>query len=374
MIPRIEPHLRWSHPGHVIRLTGVTQILTEGDFETITAPLRGELMAHCYRMLGSVQDAEDQVQETYLRAWRAYHGFEGRSSARTWMYQIATRTCLTALEQRARRPMPTGLGAPAADPVGELESRPEVPWLEPIPDALLAGPGADPASVAASRDGVRLAFVAALQHLTPLQRAVLVMRDVLAFSAAETAQTLDISVPSANSALQRARAGMSRVAPAGADTTDGLSARERDLLDRYVAAFERYDTPAVVALLTEDATWEMPPFTGWYAGAEAIGSLIDTQCPAKAAGDLRFVVTRANGQPAAAAWLRDPDGIHQAFQIHVLDVVPAPRGPAGSAPAGSAAVRHVSCFFDTSLFARFGLPLTLPAPESAGPGDTGAAS
>lgn len=340
----------------------MTATITEEDFAILTDPLRGELIAHCYRMLGSVQDAEDQVQETYLRAWRAFHSFEGRSSVRTWMYTIATRTCLTALEQRSRRPLPTGLGAPAADPAGELESRPEVPWLEPIPDAMLAGPGSDPAAVAATRDGVRLAFVAALQHLTPLQRAVLILRDVLAFSAAETARTLDVSVASANSALQRARARIERVAPDTATRPEDLAERERDLLRRYIDAFEQYDTSRVVALLTEDATWEMPPFTGWYQGAGAIGTLIRTQCPAKAPGDLRFVATSANGQPAAAAWMRGEDGGYQAFQIHVLDVVPAVGAAAHADPHARAdvAVRHVSCFFDTDLFAAFGLPLTLP--------------
>jgi RNA polymerase sigma-70 factor (ECF subfamily) len=245
--------------------------------------------------------------------------------------------------------MPTGLGTPSSDPAGELESRPEVSWLEPLPDALLASPGSDPAAVAAARDGVRLAFVAALQHLTPLQRAVLILRDVLAFSAAETAQTLDTTVASANSALQRARGRMERVSSTEQARAEDLDDRERDLLRRYIDAFEQYDTARVVSLLTEDATWEMPPFTGWYAGAEAIGTLIRTQCPAKAAGDLRFVATSANGQPAAAAWLRGDDGVHRAFQIHVLDVVPK-----------TAQVRHVACFFDTSLFKTFDLPQTLP--------------
>ncbi|HEX2804571.1 MAG TPA: sigma-70 family RNA polymerase sigma factor [Kineosporiaceae bacterium] len=342
--------------------------VTEQDFAALTDPLRGELTAHCYRMLGSTHDAEDQVQETYLRAWRAYHSFEGRSSLRTWMYQIATRTCLTALQQRARRPLPTGLGAPSSDPAAELETRPEVPWLEPVPDTLIAGPGADPATVATTRDSVRLAFVAALQNLTALQRAVLILRDVLAFSAAETAETLDITVASANSALQRARAGVERLTSAGGGLSDSaggdpaidgnrlaaraLGPRERDLLDRYLAAFENYDTDAVVALLAEDATWEMPPYTGWYEGADAIGVLIRTQCPAKGPGDLRFVATSANGQPAFAAWLREPDGVHRAFQIHVLDLA--------TLPDGRPVVKHVACFFDTSLFRAFGLPEVLP--------------
>jgi RNA polymerase sigma-70 factor (ECF subfamily) len=326
----------------------VTATITEHDFATATDPLRGELTAHCYRMLGSVHDAEDQVQETYLRAWRAFHAFEGRSSVRTWMYQIATRTCLTALEQRGRRPMPTGLGAPSSDPVGPLESRPEVPWLEPVPDALVTAPGADPATVAATRDSVRLAFVAALQFLTPLQRAVLILRDVLAFSAAETARTLDITVAAANSALQRARAGVERhPRRTQALTLSDLDAHGRGLLKRYMVAFERYDTDAFVALLRHDATWEMPPFTGWYAGSEAIGTLIRSQCPAQAADDMRLVAIRANGQPACAMWMKGPDGVHRAFQIQVLDVVRSPDGPA---------VAHVSAFFDVALFDAFGLP------------------
>lgn len=325
----------------------MTATITEADFTALVDPLRRELTAHCYRMLGSIHDAEDQVQETYLRAWRAFHTFEGRSSVRTWMYQIATRTCLTALEQRTRRPMPTGLGAPASDPAGTLESRPEVPWLEPVPDDLVTPPEADPAAVVAVHDSVRLAFVAALQHLTPLQRAVLILRDVLELSAAETAQTLDVSVASANSALQRARAGVHRRDLDAGLSRDVLDLRERDLLDRYMAAFERYDTSVVIDLLTEDATWEMPPFTGWYAGPAAIRTLIDVQCPAAAPDDLRYVAVRANGQPACAGWLRGEDGVHRAFQLMVLDV-----DHTGSLPA----VRHVSCFFDTTLFDAFGLP------------------
>jgi RNA polymerase sigma-70 factor (ECF subfamily) len=279
------------------------------------------------------------------------------------MYQIATRACLTALEQRSRRPMPTGLGAPSSDPAGPLESRPEVAWLEPLPDTAVGSasgsrtgdgldPATDPAAVVVTRESVRLAFVAALQYLTPLQRATLILRDVLAFSAAETARTLDISVASANSALQRARAGVERREPAEerSAAVGVLDDHERDLLERYMAAFEAYDTAAVVALLQRDATWEMPPFTGWYQGAAAIRTLIETQCPAKAADDMRLVATSANGQPACAVWMRDPDGVHRAFQIHVLDVDP-----------DGGAVRHVSCFFDTRLFERFGLPLVWPA-------------
>lgn len=332
----------------------MTVTISEHEFAALVDPMRRELTAHCYRMLGSIHDAEDQVQETYLRAWRAYDSFEGRSSLRTWMYQIATRTCLTAIEQRGRRPMPTGLGAPASDPAGELESRPEVPWLEPAPDRLLLTADADPATVATTRESVRLAFVAALQHLTALQRAVLILRDVLAFSAAETAEILDVTVAAANSALQRARAGVDRRQDDGRPLADpgSLGERERRLLEQYMAAFERYDTPAVVSLLTQDATWEMPPFTGWYSGAEAIGTLIDTQCPAEAPDDLRFIPVQANGQLACASWMRHPDGVWRAFQLHVLDVVHD-----DEAAGGEPRVQHVSCFFDVRLFAWFDLPM-----------------
>ncbi len=337
----------------VTATTFTDQHFTDQDFAALTDPLRGELTAHCYRMLGSLHDAEDQVQETYLRAWRAFSRFEGRSSVRTWMYQIATNTCLTALEQRSRRPMPTGLGAPASDPLGPLESRPEVPWLEPVPDALVSAPGADPAAVATTKDSVRLALVAALQFLTPLQRAVLILRDVLAFSAAETAQMLEISVASANSALQRARAGLARHPRTGDGAcVDALDERCRGLLEQYMAAFERYDTRALVVLLKDDATWEMPPFTGWYRGAEQIAALIGTQCPAERPDDMKMLAVEANGQPACAMWMIGPDGVHRAFQLHVLDVVEGGDGTVG--------VAHVSAFFDTALFDAFGLPQVWP--------------
>ncbi|HET9646945.1 MAG TPA: sigma-70 family RNA polymerase sigma factor [Microlunatus sp.] len=321
----------------------------ESTFQQLVEPLRGELTAHCYRMMGSVHDAEDLVQETYLRAWRSFHGFEQRSSVRTWMYRIATNACLTALEGRSRRPMPTGLGQPASDPRGVLDSRPEVGWLEPLPDAVVWGrPSDDPADQVVSRESVRLAFVAALQHLTPLQRAVLVFRDVLAWPASEVAEALDISVAAANSALQRARAHVATMTPQEAPLDDEHARR---LLDRYVAAFERYDVAQIVSLLTEDATWEMPPYTGWYQGAETIGALIASNCPAQRSGDMRMVPTSANGQPAYAMYMRDLDGVHRAFQLQVL-----------SLRAGR--VAHVSAFFDTTLFAVFGLPGELSSTDS----------
>jgi RNA polymerase sigma-70 factor (ECF subfamily) len=303
---------------------------------------RPELLAHCYRMLGSVHDAEDLVQETYLRAWRFQDKFEGRSSVRTWLYRIATNVCLTALESRSRRPMPSGLGQEASDPFGTLVERTEVPWLEPLPDAMVAAEG-DPATVVTARESLRLAFVAALQHLPPRQRAVLVLREVLGWRAAEVAELLDTSTAAVNSMLQRARAQLDKAQPA-ADTVDEPDdPAQRALLDRYVAAFESYDVEAIVQLFSDDAVWEMPPFTGWYLGARAIGDLISTQCPASGPMDMRMVPTRANGQPAFGLYMRGPDGVHRAFQLQVLTV-------------SEGRVTHVGCFFETGLFEAFGLP------------------
>jgi RNA polymerase sigma-70 factor (ECF subfamily) len=298
-------------------------------------------------MLGSVHDAEDLVQETYLRAWRAYDRFEGRSSLRTWMYRIATSVCLTALETRKRRPLPTGLGAPESQPTGELVERPEVPWLEPAPDSMVDFGPSDPAAVIASRESVRLAFIAALQHLPPRQRAVLLLRDVLAWRAAEVADLLGTTTVAVNSALQRARAQIEAAAPSQDSVVPPTDPAQRRLLEQYVAAFERYDIPAMLALFTQDVVWEMPPFTGWYRTPESIGRLVAGYCPAKRPGDLRLLHTRANGQPALATYLRGEDG-YDAFQLQVLTI-------------RDGKVSHVAAFFDVSLFPAFDLPLRLPA-------------
>ena len=308
-------------------------------------PLRRELTAHCYRMLGSVHEAEDLVQETYLRAWRSFHGFEQRSSVRTWLYRIATNVCLTALEKNKRRPLPTGLGQPSSDPSGTLDERPELPWLEPLPDQLVWGePAPDPAEQAVTRDNVRLAFVAALQLLTPKQRAVFLLREVLAWQASEVAMALDISVAAVNSALQRARAQLAAQPPGQPELPDDEHARE--LLDRYLAAFENYDVEQIVALLTEDAVWEMPPFTSWFQGASNIARLISEQCPASGPDDMRLVPTSANGQPAFAVYHRDEQGVYRPFQLQQLTL------------SGNR-VSHVACYFDISLFSVFGLPEVL---------------
>ncbi|WP_395105611.1 sigma-70 family RNA polymerase sigma factor [Actinomadura sp. SCN-SB] len=326
----------------------------EQDFQRVTDPYRRELLAHCYRMLGSIHDAEDLVQETYLRAWRSYGNFEGRSSLRTWLYRIATNVCLTAIDQRGNRPMPSGLGAPSDEPERPVVASPEVPWLEPVPDAVIGADAADPATIVASRESTRLAFVAALQHLPPNQRVVLILRDVLKWKAAEVAELLEISVASANSALQRARAQLKEVGPSEDELVEPTDPDQRRLLDRYASLFENADIKGLVELFKEDAVWEMPPFPQWFRGAEPIVRLIIAQCGPEP-GELRMVPTGANGQPAFAMYRRGDDGVYHPFQLQVLDVV---RGEDGRESVG-----HVSAFFDFEgdLFATFGLPRTLPA-------------
>jgi RNA polymerase sigma-70 factor, ECF subfamily len=345
---------RSLHNQEIRRLRAMTENVVEGDFQELTGQYRRELLAYCYRMLGSVHDAEDLVQETYLRAWKSYERFEGRSSLRTWLYRIATNACLTALEGRGRRPLPSGLGAPSADPDAELVERPEVPWLEPVPDTAVGvgGLGAgDPATIVTSRASVRLALITALQYLPARQRVVLIMRDVLGWRAAEVAALLGTTTVAVNSMLQRARAQISELAPAEDEVAEPVTARQRELLEQYVTAFETYDTAALVKLFSSDAVWEMPPFTGWYQTPEAIGRLVANRCPAKRAGDLKLLPARANGQPSFGMYLRDEHGDYQAFQLHVLHL----------GGTGGAAIDHVTAFFDLSLFPKFGLPERIPA-------------
>ncbi|MCW2516558.1 MAG: polymerase, sigma subunit, family [Mycobacterium sp.] len=310
---------------------------------------RRELMAHCYRMTGSLHDAEDLVQETYLRAWKSYEGFQGRSSIRTWLYRIATNTCLTALEGRGRRPLPSGLGAPSSDPTADIAEHPEVTWLEPLPDSPQEHPS-DPSVIVASRDSVRLAFIAALQHLSARQRAVLVMREVLQWKAAEVGEAIGASTAAVNSLLQRARAQLDEIQPSQDDDIAAPESPEaQDLLAKYIAAFETYDMDQLVKLFTEDAIFEMPPFDGWYQGPADIVTLSKLHCPAQGAGDMRFVSTTANGQPAAALYMLNPEtGLHEEFQLHVLSVQPG-------------GVSHVVAFhaIGNGLFAKFGLPASL---------------
>jgi RNA polymerase sigma-70 factor, ECF subfamily len=314
------------------------------DFSAHAEPYRRELLAHCYRMTGSLHDAEDLVQETFLRAWKAYDRFEGKSSIRTWLHRIATNTCLSALESRQRRPLPTGLGNSSSDPAAELVERREVPWLEPWAD--LTDDPTDPSVIVGSRESVRLAFVAALQHLSPRQRAVLLLRDVLQWKSAEVADAIGTTTIAVNSLLQRARSQLEAVGPSSGDRLAAPeSAEAQDLLARYIAAFETYDIDRLVEMFTAEAVWEMPPYTGWYQGPQAIITLIHRQCPAESAGDMRMIPLTANGQPAAAMYMREGE-VHVPFQLHVLDV-------------RSDGVSHVVAFLDDTLFAKFGLPNSL---------------
>jgi len=318
------------------------------DFARLTDPLRPELLAHCYRMLGSVHDAEDQVQETLVRAWRSYGDFQGRASLRTWLYRIATNTCLRALENRSRRPLPAGLGGPAGDPDGPLDAaRPEVPWLEPFPDALLGAESADPATIVTSRHSMRLALIAALQYLPGRQRAVLILRDVLMWRAAEVAELFGISTVAVNSVLQRARAGLQHAAPVPDEILEPADADQRALLDQYAAAFENADVTALMRLLRADAVFEMPPVPTWFAGREQIGRFLAARV-LREPGGLRMVPTAANGQPALAAYLRGHDGLYRAYAVQVLTCT-------------AAGVARVVSFKDPGLFATFGLPQELPA-------------
>lgn len=317
------------------------------DFEGATAHLRAELLAHCYRMTGSLTDAEDAVQETYLRAWKGFDTFEGRSSVRTWMYSVATNTCLSSLTAASRRVLPTGLGAPAGDPTAPLVVREET-WLEPLPDAMLwQSAAATPEEEFIGRENVTLAWTAALQHLPPNQRAVLLLREVLRFSAEETAQALGTTVASVNSALQRGRAGVGDgLSPAPAPAPD--EAAQRAAVQAFVDAFEAHDFDAIVASMAEQVTWQMPPFDRWYAGPHASALLSFTHCPAKEAGDLRFLLTRANGQPAVGMYLRKGRD-HEAFQFQTLRV------------DADGLVDEVVGWFDPRFFRLAGLPLVLPA-------------
>jgi len=335
-------------------LTGLPEGLTmpgAADFATLADPYRQELLAYCYRMLGSVDDAEDQVQETLLRAWRSYDGFEGRSSLRTWLYRIATNTCLRAIETRGKRPLPSGLGAPSEDPEGPLGTlAPDIPWLQPIPDAL--GWPADPATVVTSRASMRLALIAALQYLPARQRAVLILRDVLGWHASEVADLLGISTAAANSVLQRAREHLAQISPAEDDLREPADPADRSLLDRYAAAFETADIAALTALLREDATMEMPPQPSWFAGREQVVRFMRSRV-LTAPGRYLMVPTAANGQPAFGAYARSHDG---AFLAHAIQLV---------ATSGPYVTRIVS-FNDDRLLARFGLPREQPTTPDAG--------
>jgi RNA polymerase sigma-70 factor, ECF subfamily len=327
-------------------------------FEELTEPYRRELQLHCYRMLGSLLDAEDLVQETLLRAWRGIDRFEGRSSFRSWLYRIATNACLNVLASRqsARRLLPEAHGPPS-DRLPDGGPASEVAWLEPYPDTLLEGiadaaPGPD--ARYEQHEAVQLAFVAAIQHLPARQRAVLLLRDVLGWSAAETAILLDASVPSVNSALQRARATLGKRLPNGRPPTeDAPDDRQRVLLDRYVQTWESDDPDGFIALLREDAILSMPPYPEWYLGPAAIGRFLRYAWSASGPGGRRLLPTAANGQPAFALYTHGRTTT--AFPAHSI-WLPSLRGDA---------IAGLTGFVDARLFARFGLPAMLPASGAA---------
>jgi RNA polymerase sigma-70 factor, ECF subfamily len=280
------------------------------DFETLVERHRQEIQVHCYRMLGSLAEAEDLAQETFLRAWKSRDGFEGRASARTWLYRIATNACLDVLARRPRRVLPDQLG-PAGEPVGPIEAV-DLPWLEPCPDRLLDAAAPDDTGAAVvERETIELAYLAAVQYLPPRQRATLILRDVLGWSAKETAALLETSVASANSALQRARATLRERLPARrAEWTVGdPTATETALLKRFIAAYEHGDPAAVARLLHEDAQAIMPPYSLWFGSrasiVQALSLSMDPALP-HCVGRFRMRPTRGNRQPAVATWLRRP--------------------------------------------------------------------
>ncbi len=322
-------------------MTTTSQALTTDELELH----RRELTGYCYRMLGSAFDAEDAVQETMIRSWQASDRFEGRSSVRSWLYRIATNICLDMLRSRTRRAAPIELG-PACPPVEQSLARilPEGSWVSPIADERVLPPEADPAELTELRDSIRLAFIAALQHLPPRQRAVLILCEVLRWKAGEVAVLLDTSVPAVNSALQRARAAMQDTA---LTKQPPLDRDQSDLLARYVDAFERYDIDAFVGLLHEDAIQSMPPYAMWLRGARDIVAWM-RGVGAGCAGS-RLIITAANGCPAVAQYRLDPRAGHAPWGLHVLDIA-------------DGRIIEIHTFLDTGeQFARFGLPTFLPA-------------
>lgn len=298
----------------------VTLTSVDTDFARLADPFRGELLAHCYRMLGSLHDAEDAVQDTYLRAWRGYHRFEGRSSLRRWLYTIATRACLTALDHRGRRPLPAGLGPPADDHrVALPPADAEIAWLQPMPNVLLEGDDGDPASIVAARSGIRLAFVAALQHLPARQRAVLVLRDVLAWPSAEVATMLETTTAGVNSALQRARDQLRTLGLDAEEMAEPDEAGLRGLLDRYATAFTHADVGALVDLVRADVELEMPPIPTWFTGRDAVLGFLAARVLGRP-GNWRLTPTPTNNQPAFAVYGKTTEGSFQPHGLHVLTV------------------------------------------------------
>ncbi len=320
----------------------MTAIQDAPGFDERIEPYRAELLAHCYRMLGSVDDAEDVVQDTYLRAWRAREQYdESRSSLRTWMYRIATNACLTALRSGGRRPLPSGFVA-ESDPLEPLVPAQEVTWLQPIPDALLdAG---DPARTMVDRDSLRLAFMAALQHLSARQRAVLILRDVLDFSAAETAEILGATVISVNSSLRRARSSVQASGAHPDRLSEPPEAEQRGLIERYMRAFEQADVEGLKQQLAEDVLMEMPPMLNWFVGRDNFALFMEWVFGASGTC-WRLVPIGANGQPGFAAYRR----IGESYRLHTLQIFTVSHD----------GISRNSVFQDDDVFASFALALEL---------------
>ncbi len=305
---------------------------------------RRELTGYCYRMLGSGSEAEDAVQETFLRAWRSRNSFEGRASLRSWLYRIATNVCLDMPQKPQRRARPMDLVSPSSTATAALNELPEYTWVQPVADARLFAPGSDPAELAALRESIRLAFVAALQHLPPRQRSVLILREVLQWQASEVAALLETTVASVNSALQRARATLD-----GLELVDGdveLEPDDEELVARYVSAFERYDIDSLVTLLRDDVTFSMPPHALWLCGPLEVHRWM--LGPGIGCRGSRLIATRANGCPAFASYKPDGTGALLPWSLQVVEL----------ADGRIAAIHN---YLNTELFEQFGLPPALTA-------------
>ncbi len=318
---------------------------TSHDIEGQLEQYRPELTAYCYRMLGSAFEADDAVQDTMVRAWRASDSFEGRSSLRSWLYRIATNVCLDSLNGRNRRARPMDLGPASLADTTLAPPLPEVTWLGPIPDGRVVTSGSDPAEVADTRASIRLAFVAALQHLPPRQRAVLILREVLRWKATEVAELLDTSVASVNSALQRARATLTENDVTESDAEAPMDEAQQALLARYVDAFQRYDIESLTALIAEDAIQSMPPIAMWLSGREEIFSFWLTT-GAACRGSKVIPTVSANGSPAFGPYKPSgPNGEHEPWALQVLEI-------------SDGRIVEMSFFLDVErVFPLFGLPL-----------------
>lgn len=319
--------------------------MNQDRFTAETERFRGELLAHCYRMVGSAQDAEDLVQDTYLRAWRSYARFEGRASMRSWLYTIATNVCLTALAPRRIRMLPSGLTSPDDGPdrsPGHVAPG-SVSWLGPWPDRWITAAADDPAAAVIARESLRLALIASLQHLPARQRAILLLREVLTFSAAETADILGTTTAAVKSGLQRARTRLNELEPEREELLEPTDQRARALLDGYIAAFERSDASLLEHVLRADATLEATPFREWQAGRKNCIHMLDAYVLG-APGDWKMIATTANGQPAAAVYNRNASGTLRANGIVVLT------------PTTTGISRVTAFHHDPGLVAMFGYP------------------